>query len=171
MAILSEPRDDYLDEFDAKTKKKALQYERKALKVIKKAREEKQAGPYNIQELAVFMGISRQTIYNHNLHFSQKVYDALQEHRLNEKLQIMQKMKDSNDPRLIEKQFRLFADSDELQRLNTRHEIRGTGQNGEIQVNSNNRLEVILGKIPDEILDKLIVACAEAFNEEEEENE
>ena len=91
----------------------------KALKAIKKHR------LYRINQIAPYIGVSRKTLYNHTLNSDEDITDALDSQCIKRKMELIERMeysKSSSDKIAI---LRMLADPEELQRLNTRHEISG----------------------------------------------
>ena len=99
---------------------KQKEYIEKALKVIKNEK------IFYIDEIAASMGISRETFYKYNLHKNDIIREAIEETKIGIKKLLRKKWQDSDNATLQIALYRIIANDDETQRLNS---DRGNNQN------------------------------------------
>jgi hypothetical protein len=91
---------------------KKQEYINKALQVIKDHK------IYYIEEIALMMGISKETFYFHRLNESDDIKDAILEAKIKVKSKLRNKWEDSDNPALQIALYKIIGNEDELQRLN-----------------------------------------------------
>ncbi len=76
-----------------------------------------------ISELICFLPCDKTTFYAHKLNESNDIKEALEANRIDLKLKIRQKLLESDNPIALIASYKLFADRDELERLNSNNRI------------------------------------------------
>lgn len=151
--------------------KKAKQYKKKIIKLLTESIKtdpedtSKIIGGkfYNMSQIAGALGVSRQLLSIYRLGKDPDIYRMLNQVRTAKKFHLLEKMEESNDSKDRTTLFRLLADREELERLNTKHEITGGISPDDPPVKVEQKHEVkhsfddkVLKKMPDNLLNGLI---------------
>lgn len=88
----------------------------------------------NITDIALYIPYSRQSVYCANLHNDFEIRDALNFNRMKVKEGMRKKWVLSDNPVLQISAYKLYADEDELRRLNNKHDNSGGTELPKIQL-------------------------------------